>query len=43
MNDTVENVEEILAGFELEIIDVPVFDLPDYLPRMGGGGSGGGC
>jgi hypothetical protein len=41
MRNTLENIEEALKGFEMEIIDMPVFDLPDYLPRMDGGSSGG--
>ena len=41
MNATLEHVEEILGGTEPEITDVPVGELPDYLPRMGAGGQNG--
>jgi len=44
VNTILVNVEQILDGIELEVIDMPVYDLPDYLPRMDGTGSGGmGC
>jgi hypothetical protein len=46
MNTILENVEEILAGAELEVVDVLVNDIPDYLPRMqrdGNGSPGTGC
>jgi hypothetical protein len=43
MDQILESVEEILAGAESGAVDVPVEDLPDYLPRMDGGGSSGGC
>jgi hypothetical protein len=42
MNTILDNIEEILDGVELEVIDMPVYNLPDYLPRMDGGGSGAG-
>ena len=38
MNTILENVEEILDGIELEVIDMPVYDLPEYLPKTRGGG-----
>jgi len=38
VNTILENVEEILDGFELEVIDMPVYDLPDTTPKMGGSG-----
>lgn len=37
MNTILDDIEEILDGIDLEIIDMPVYDLPDYLPRMDGG------
>jgi hypothetical protein len=44
MNTILDTVEEILDGIELEVVDMPVYDIPDYLPRMcNGGGSGSGC
>jgi hypothetical protein len=44
MNTILENVEATLDGIELEVVDLPVYDLPDYLPRMDGNGSPGtGC
>jgi len=42
VNTILENVEEILDGIELEVIDMPIYDLPDTLPRMDGG-TGPGC
>jgi hypothetical protein len=39
MNTILDNIEEILDGVELEVIDMPVFDLPDTLPKMGGSGN----
>ena len=34
MDTILASVEEILAGIELDAADVPVSDIPDYLPRM---------
>ena len=36
MNTILENVEEILDGTDLEDVDLPVYDLPDFLPQMDG-------
>jgi hypothetical protein len=41
VNTILDNIEEILDGIDLEVIDMPVYDLPDYLPRMDGGSNGG--
>jgi len=45
VNTILENVEEILDGIELDVIDMPVYDVPDYLPAVEGsnGTGGGGC
>jgi hypothetical protein len=37
VNTILETVEEILDGTELEDVDMPVYDLPDYLPQMDSG------
>ena len=37
MNTILETVEEILDGTKPEAADMPVYDLPDYLPQMDGG------
>ena len=39
MNTILENVEQILDGIEVEVIDMPVDDLPDTED----GGSNGSC
>jgi hypothetical protein len=43
VNTILENVEEILDGIALEEVDMPVYDLPDYLPRMDGDNGPPGC
>jgi hypothetical protein len=43
VNTILENVEEILEGIEPVDADLPVYDLPDYLPRMEVHQSGPGC
>jgi hypothetical protein len=41
VNTILDNIEEILDGIDLEVIDMPVYDLPDYLAHTADGG--GGC
>jgi hypothetical protein len=46
VNTILENVEEILDGTDLDVIDMPVYDVPDYLPAVveaGNGTAGGAC
>ena len=40
MNTILENVEEILEGIELQVADLPVYDVPDYLPEAPQSGPG---
>jgi hypothetical protein len=41
MNTILEQVELTLDGVKPGVVDVPVDDIPDYLPRMDGGGTPG--
>jgi hypothetical protein len=34
VNTILENVEQILDGIALEDVDMPVYDLTEYLPQM---------
>jgi hypothetical protein len=47
MNATLDTLEEILDGTTLDsteqdVTGLEVIDIPDYLPRMDGQGTGGG-
>jgi hypothetical protein len=45
MDTILQCVEDILAGLDPDTTDLPVSEVPDYLPRMcdGGGGYGAYC